>query len=1274
MIWVRGWRLGASLLLAAAWAVTPSSTRADVYLTDMWDEGLVPPGTMVFPNWAKVWAGSFVVELCEGCVDPDPTDTVQGVTVVNFGSATSADIASVYWVLGCNGSIQATYAMTYAGVYDEDTGAYPAWTWGGTTINVGKCNPLCVGCTAASFEMHLYVDVAPCPAEGVSINLGFPFHGLTNTTCGGSVSDNHCSPATGDQCTLPWDDLPGGDMHIVHILKDADKDTAAPGDTLTYTIYYGRQGTSITQIEVFDTIPPYTHYIAGSGAPAPDPTWGTPNIGPPQTLRWVIPGPLPVAGGPTGEVTFSVSLDWGNGESFEPGSGDVGAPEGPGLNNSASAVYTGVGCPVTAWGASTGLTVRRYLFWKLGDNDVVFAGRLGQPDDEMVYSIFAKNVSTKKTWWNVHIWDTVPPEMEVWTPDGYGFEDPCVGWTMTPTGCAAASPGVKVVAGKTILTWALDLPPQMTVELRWKARVSQAAKAFSTAINQASIQAWGASGIVDGTGNSIKPKVFTHLAPVVLRTTYLSYVGTGSANDNWNECDPFIVFYPLNKATDFEFRGIEYVGPTGWAADGGVSASIGPLIGTCSGGLFCPGSTGCGVERAPTHYSRWNAPCLPNSGVTDPCPGFPFHFIYKLVSNSPVLWQVFSLAETQFDDGHTFTPSNSLSFSGFMHYTFLRENQTDDVVSDALNIMNTSIDAYNVYRSNLDTTVLVFKWNTAARGWDFWDIYEVDPDSQVMKPPVDTGEGGYYRIVSSQTKLVVHQWAKGGALVMNHLMPNRETGATSSKPGAGYTFYVFPGWETDYQSQVGVTNLGATTATYRIEWYKPRKSFPAPPNVPPWMADTSGTWLAGPTDTVLPGLAVGVIPNGNPHGYGPPYDPAFSFKTPDNTWGIWRIVQLSGGPIQVVAGEHFMSWFGGSVVHASNGDQTGQEFWVSQYQSCTYKAGCPDNYALYAVDVFCPKTNMAVRAVSSDGYSATYTSNGPDQCIMFSDFTDMANGARRNIRINLLGTGSQGNLLCQHINCADHQRMFCAPFMVVGTHYEIIGPPVAFLGTSAWITVVVVDAAGTTKDDYCGTTSFTSTDPGAKIDGGAMDLFNYTWKSSTPPCVACGGGVRQRGTDLPQRQLHEAGPADDRGQRHHGWIDHGSALDHGRGRGSQALQGAAVHDGGVLGYGGLQGLLEQLLLRVGIHDRSHGRGAEGDDLRARGVGQRVRLWKHGRRDARSGLLDGHDRGPAPGAVVHHGQSGGGHAVAQVDGSDGGGEHHGLRLLPRQDRLTVRLVS
>jgi uncharacterized repeat protein (TIGR01451 family) len=45
--------------------------------------------------------------------------------------------------------------------------------------------------------------------------------------------------------------------------------------------------------------------------------------------------------------------------------------------------------------------------------------------------------------------------------------------------------------------------------------------------------------------------------------------------------------------------------------------------------------------------------------------------------------------------------------------------------------------------------------------------------------------------------------------------------------------------------------------------------------------------------------------------------------------------------------------------------------------------------------------------------------------------------------------------------------------------------------------VVAVEAGGSTKTDYNGITSFTSTDPKAQIGGVGMDLYNYTWAPAT---------------------------------------------------------------------------------------------------------------------------------------------------------------------------------
>jgi uncharacterized repeat protein (TIGR01451 family) len=80
------------------------------------------------------------------------------------------------------------------------------------------------------------------------------------------------------------------------------------------------------------------------------------------------------------------------------------------------------------------------------------------------------------------------------------------------------------------------------------------------------------------------------------------------------------------------------------------------------------------------------------------------------------------------------------------------------------------------------------------------------------------------------------------------------------------------------------------------------------------------------------------------------------------------------------------------------------------------------------------------------------------------------------------------------------EKGFTAPFLQEGIHYEIIAPPIAYLGQAFWITVVVKDTSGFTKADYTGTTSFTSTDPNAKMQGSAMDAYNYTWNGCGADC------------------------------------------------------------------------------------------------------------------------------------------------------------------------------
>ncbi|MEK7764723.1 MAG: hypothetical protein AAB368_00665, partial [bacterium] len=321
---------------------------------------------------------------------------------------------------------------------------------------------------------------------------------------------------------------------IRYIKKEVDKDIAAPGDTLTYKIYYSKPGpaATLTTLTILDTMPAYMHLLSSTSMSTPDPGWD-PDPGPPMRLRWTMTNvPALGSGGGTGVLTFQTTVDWGNGESFEPGSGDVGAPEGTFMFNNAQMTYTpNAGCP-NAVSNSVTTVAKRYLFWLVGDNDVLFGSKPGMPDDEIIYELFVRNISNSKTWWSVKLWDTVPAEVDPWAVN-MGFNDPCMGWTMSPTGCAAAAPGRLVVGGNTLLTWGLDLPPAATLVVQWKAKLRTTITPGTNVINKASMIALGSPFKIGGSGAAVNTRNFNHEAAVVLRTTFISYVGFAGDDSAW---------------------------------------------------------------------------------------------------------------------------------------------------------------------------------------------------------------------------------------------------------------------------------------------------------------------------------------------------------------------------------------------------------------------------------------------------------------------------------------------------------------------------------------------------------------------------------------------------------------------------------------------------------------------------------------------------------------------------------------------------------------------
>ena len=1086
---------------ASLTVLAPIEARADICVSDSWDNGAIDPGN-VFPNWTRVWAGSFDVQLCLAIdCDWDTVEQITGMTVVNFGTAAAGitGVAKIYVQLHCNAADSGLLTLTYAGTYTEDSGSYPAWTWAGTSPDFALCADQCgVPACGGYFVADVYADIGSCPVPQSTVMLGFPYHEAIDPLYPGSMNDS-------TDCVVPWFDMQGPPQTIQYVLKEG-LDAAAPGDTVDYTIYYGRPGTaSLNPIQVTDSMPAYTHYFGGSAVPALDPGWD-PLPGSPSKLRWTIPGPLPVTGGPTGMVTFQLTVDWGNGDKFEPGSGDDAAPEGTRLRNTATVSYYGItGCGYNSVVSPQVTTmVHRYLFWKLGDNDVLFASSYGQPPDQMTYSIFFKNLSDTETWWDVHIWDSVPAQINTWCAN-CGIEDPCVGWTMTPSGCASASPGVVVNGATTLLTWKMDMPPGVTLTLRWLGQVKPSAVSGSTVINRANIKEYGRTGVVGGTGNSGVITGFSHLAPVILPTTYVSYVGmAGAILDPGikGECPGFfLAFFPMNTKSQFELRGLQYQG-AGWSTVGGISDSIGSLVGDCingfpGGALPGGGVAGCRAERIPARYE-------PTAWV-GACPTYPFNFIYKITSNSPVLWQLLTYFLNDGDDNQTFAPSTTLTYAGLMHYAYKRTSLTQGVgYGDALGLVNTGMDAYGNLVPGQATTVYMFRFNYGTLSWDFMRYYDIDAESQAFDIGTPTADLGPWRTVSSDMALLVnHGFNIGdklacccgtGANDNGAFMPTRETGNTVTKVGSGTSYGYIQGTTVPgmvpgrFDTILVVGNTGTADATYEIWRYRPDDLFAMIP-MSSYLNGTSGSWDELVIDTVPAGLNN----PGNPRIY----------RVDGNYFGVsslglYRIKLTSGGPIQSLGGVGVYALHsGGAVIQAANGDQTGQDFWLHMVGTPTTGQDCgggPGGTSVQTVNVFCPKQGMVVRGISESGYSATYTTTGPDQCVSFTALTDLANAVKCNYRFQVLSTGQA---MTQFIECDFTQKGYTAPFLQTGTHYQIIVPPVVFVGQTFWITIIVLDSSSSTKCDYAGTTSFTSTDPAGQIEGKTMDSYNYTWKGAT---------------------------------------------------------------------------------------------------------------------------------------------------------------------------------
>ena len=1093
-------------------------SRADGVL-DVGTDPSAPFGSIdtLFPNWLRAPAAAFLLEECDDAICTGTTNCpITGITIMNYGTASggpAGDIRGVYCQIICGSKTDSgTLTLTYAGNWNVGGPVYPAWTWGGSAAWGGDpCNGPGFGCSCF-VSLFTYADIGPCPTDGATVELGPGFNDILNPAWPGGVYDSCGYAAPYGPISYP------AIKSLRYIMKKVDKDVAAPGDTVNYTIYYGRPGTgSLNSLWITDTLPSYTHYLSGSGT-APDPAW-SPDPGPPARLRWTIAGPLATAGGATGAVTFGLTFDWGNGESFEPGSGDFGAPEGTFMFNNAHLSWDPpLGCPPGSTSNSTSTVVKRYLFWKTGDQDVLFAPRFGMPDDEIIYELFVKNVSPTRTWWNVRLWDTVPPDIDAWT-SGYGFDDPCTGWTMTPSGCAAATPGKTVAGASTLLTWELDLPPGFTLAVRWKGRVKTSTTVGSTVTNRASLRAYGQSGIIGGSGDAGASRTFTHEALVVLRTTFVSYVGWAGDDNAWFKgCvnqTYFISFYPLNKSCDFALyrKWCCAAAPCDttcapFSAVGGVSPKIDLYAGSCTGGPATDWEMGCKVERSPARY-------IPSPFVAGAQPSLPFNFLHKMVSNAPMVWELSMCLGGGNQDANSYAGTTSLNFCGYIIYSWLRRDVDTGTpqVEDCLQAVNTD--------DNRNTTLFVFNWNPTTLSWDYLanqDLYRGSQWSFQPGQPAVAPYGDHFRILSSDTKLIVLKaWTGvgvGGSYNdLGTLAPNRESGGLVNQ-AVPATFYLFAGHLPGSSDAAIVGNVSPVTVNYEVWRYAPLDTtLPSPnsANITLDLVGAAGSWiLESNTETVGPLAAIPGPTGANGHVYGTNYDNSL-FAT---RYRLYKVIVTSPGTarVQMYCGRSIVDRYsGGSMLHASQppGQQTGTEYWVHSYES---GHTCTGGYNIFCFDVFCPKVNLGLNCASSDGYSATYTTNDVDEAISFMQLTAPKAPGLRNWRMKVQAGGNPGNVIAQYIECNIGEKFYTAPFLQRGVYYDVIAPPVVFTGQSFWLTIVVIDNGGSTKTDYCGTTSFTSTDPAAKIENSAMDTYNYTWTSSlvAGPCANASGpnGVR----------------------------------------------------------------------------------------------------------------------------------------------------------------------
>jgi uncharacterized repeat protein (TIGR01451 family) len=96
------------------------------------------------------------------------------------------------------------------------------------------------------------------------------------------------------------------------LTKNVDKPSAAPGETITYTISYANNSSDVLRnVVIYDNTPAFTKFVSGGNGPLPLDLTGVvltaPSPGQRGAMKWTFAGTLRPGG--TGTVTYQVTLD-----------------------------------------------------------------------------------------------------------------------------------------------------------------------------------------------------------------------------------------------------------------------------------------------------------------------------------------------------------------------------------------------------------------------------------------------------------------------------------------------------------------------------------------------------------------------------------------------------------------------------------------------------------------------------------------------------------------------------------------------------------------------------------------------------------------------------------------------------------------------------------------------------------------------------------------------------------------------------------------------------